>query len=321
MKIVVYEHFTSGALQGDDLPAELAAEGDAMLQAMVGDMLQNTPLQPLIMRDSRLLPVEHTENHSIQNIDQHQALWQRLLANENYFLLIAPETDGILQQLAEAVIAAGKTLLGSLPSAIALSSDKLRCSQLLQQHQLATIATQGADDWLRKADFNDAVVCKPNDGAGCVDTYYFQESNRAREYLLGLSMSQRQQQIVQPFLSGKAMSLSLLIDKQARILSLNQQTITINQQITYQGSIVGVAYPAEFSKAQAQLLADNLLLALPGLSGFIGVDIILCEEKALIVDVNPRLTTSFNQLTQSGISPATMLYQSLNKPLTGSFYG
>lgn len=321
MKIVVYEHFTSGALQGDDLPAELAAEGDAMLQAMVGDMLQNTPFQPLIMRDSRLLPVEHTENHSIKNIDQHQTLWQQLLADENYFLLIAPETDGILQQLAEAVVAAGKLLLGSLPSAIALSSDKLRCSQLLQQHQLPTIATQGADDWLRQPDFNDAIVCKPNDGAGCINTYYFQESNRAREYLLALSVSHRQQQIVQPYVAGKAMSLSLFIDKQVRILSLNQQTITINQQITYQGSVVDVPYPAAFSKVQAQLLADNLLLALPGLSGFVGIDIILFDEKALIVDINPRLTTSFNQLTQSGRSPAAMLYQSLNKAVTGTLYG
>ena len=321
MKIVVYEHFTSGALQGDDLPAELAAEGDAMLQAIVADMLQNTPLQPLILRDSRLSPVADCDNRLIKNSDQYQTLWPQLLADENYFLLIAPEMGGILQQLAEAVLAAGKILLGSSPAAIALCSDKLRCGQFLQQHDLPTIHSQHTADWLNQPAFDGAVVCKPNDGAGCVDTYYFQESHSARQYLLNLPVSQRQQQIVQPYITGKAMSLSLFIDKQAQILSLNQQTITINKQIHYQGSVVDVPYPATFSKAQAQLLVDDLLLALPVLSGFVGVDIIISDEKTLIVDINPRLTTSFNQLTQSGLSPAGLLYQSLIQSATGSVYG
>ena len=33
--------------------------------------------------------------------------------------------------------------------------------------------------------------------------------------------------------------------------------------------------------------------ALPGLRGYIGVDVILTESEAVVIEVNPRLTTSY----------------------------
>jgi predicted ATP-grasp superfamily ATP-dependent carboligase len=313
MKIVVYEHFTSGALQGGELPAELAAEGDAMLQAMVSDMLDNTPFQPLVIRDSRLPPVKQVDNLLVDTAARYQQIWQQCLAEQDGFLLIAPETDGVLQQLAEAVLAADKTLLGAAPVAIAYCSDKLRCYEWLRQQQIPTIDTQLADDWLRQPAFNTSVVCKPRDGAGCVDTYYFVGSQAAQVYLQQLTKQHRQQQIVQPFIDGLPMSLSLFIDEQVQILSLNQQVLQLDKRITYHGSTVAVPFPDTFSAEQAQALAERLLKALPGLWGFIGIDILISQQQAVVVDINPRLTTSFNQLTDKGLSPAALLYQSLNK--------
>ena len=34
-------------------------------------------------------------------------------------------------------------------------------------------------------------------------------------------------------------------------------------------------------------------MSLPGLRGYIGIDFVLTEGKPFVVDVNPRLTTSF----------------------------
>ncbi|MEX0615796.1 MAG: ATP-grasp domain-containing protein [Methylophaga sp.] len=313
MKIVVYEHFTSGALQGQALPAELAREGDAMLRAIVEDMLTNTAFKPIILRDNRLADLSGAQNLPIANSKQYQQIWQQCLSNETLFLLIAPETDGILQQLAEAVLEAGKTLLGSSPDAIALCSDKLRCSQFLQQHNLPTVETQSADDWLNQPLFTGPIVCKPNDGTGCVETYYFDETHYAAAYLQKMSDNKRRQQIVQPFYDAQAMSLSLFIGQSVQILSLNQQLMNIDQQFSYHGSQVGVPYPATFGHAQAQTLVDQLWLAMPGLSGFVGVDMLIDEQQARIIEINPRLTTSFNQLQQTGLSPAALLYQSFGK--------
>lgn len=311
MKIVVYEHLTSGALQGQTLPAELACEGDAMLRAIVEDMLAHSPFKPIILRDNRLAYLSGAQNLPIANDEQYQQIWQQCLSNETLFLLIAPETDGVLQQLAEAVLNAGKTLLGSSPEAIAVCSDKLRCSQFLQQHSLPTVETQNAGDWLNQPVFTGPIVCKPNDGAGCVETYYFAKAIHAAAYLQEMPENKRRQHIAQPFCEGQAMSLSLFIDRNVQILSLNQQLINIDQQFSYHGSQVGVPYPVIFNHEEAQILVDQLLLAMPGLSGFIGIDILIGEQQVRIIDINPRLTSSFNQLQQTGLSTATLLYQSL----------
>lgn len=311
MKIIVYEHFTSGVLQDQALPAELADEGDAMLRAMVSDMLANSLFQPIVLRDTRLAALPGAHNLSIAHKTQYQQVWQQCLRNETLFLLIAPETDGILQQLAETVLDAGKTLLGSSPEVVAICSDKLRCSQFLRQHSLPTVETQRAGDWLNQPAFTGSVVCKPNDGAGCIDTFYFANENLAAAYLHSLSTEKRNQQIVQPFIAAQAMSLSLFIDTSVQILSLNQQLIDIGQQFSYQGSKIAVSYPKTFSQAQAQLLVNQLMQIMPGLSGFIGIDLLVDEHQVWIVDINPRLTSSFNQLPQTGLSPAALLYQSI----------
>lgn len=311
MKIVVYEHFTSGALQDQALPAELANEGDGMLRAMVNDMLANSLFQPIVLRDTRLAALPGAHNLLIANKTQYQQVWQQCLRNETLFLLIAPETDGILQYLAEAVLDAGKTLLGSSPEVIAICSDKLNCSQFLQQHGLPTVETQRAEDWLNQPLFIGPIVCKPSDGAGCVDTFYFADENLTTAYLQILSAEKRGRQIVQPFIAAQAMSLSLFIDRNVQILSLNQQLIDVDQQFSYQGAKIALPYPDTFRQTQAQLLVDQLRQLMPGLSGFIGIDILLNQHQVWIVDINPRLTSSFNQLPQIGLSPAVLLYQSI----------
>lgn len=323
MKIVVYEHFTSGAMSGQDLPVELAAEGDAMLQAMVADMLYHTAFQPVIMRDHRLPLVADIINISVNDSGQYQQIWQHCLDNEALFLLIAPETGGVLQQLAEQVLAAGKTLLGCTPDAIDLCSDKLRCNHFLQQYDLPVIPSQSALQWLAQPAFSTPLICKPRDGAGCVATYRFTENSMANAHLKNVS-TQPAQQIVQPFVSGEAMSLSVFVDGAKRqILSLNQQMLDVqNSQLNYQGSIVAVPYPANFSQIEAQQLLDKLCEALPGLWGFAGIDLIVSPTTVVIVDINPRLTTSFNQLvTATGISAAKLLYQAIAKQSPARLYG
>lgn len=317
MKIVVYEHFTSGALSGQDLPVELANEGNAMLHAIVSDMYANTAFEPIILRDERLPNLLGAHNLSIGTRAQYQKIWEKCLHSETLFLLIAPETDGILQQLAEAVISSGKILVGSSTEAIAICSNKLRCSQFLHQNNLPTIATQTAEGWLKDPAFNRPLVCKPNYGAGCVDTYFFADAEAARAYLQQLPLELRQQQIVQPFITAQAMSFSLFIDQRAQILSLNQQIIGFDQQLSYKGSNIFVSYPQIFSQAQGQVLINQLLMAMPGLSGFVGIDILIDEQAVWIVDINPRLTSSFNQLQSKGLSPATLLHQSLSQKVKG----
>jgi predicted ATP-grasp superfamily ATP-dependent carboligase len=54
-----------------------------------------------------------------------------------------------------------------------------------------------------------------------------------------------------------------------------------------------------FTLEQAQQLAQQIHLAIPGLWGHIGIDLILIKDTAYVVDINPRLTSSYIALSES----------------------
>ena len=68
-----------------------------------------------------------------------------------------------------------------------------------------------------------------------------------------------------------------------------QQFDIIKQQ--YQLSKIIVNYPSELSAYQD--LVDNIAHALPELWGYVGIDLIETSEQLLVLEINPRLTTSF----------------------------
>ncbi|MCX4189929.1 ATP-grasp domain-containing protein [Methylophaga sp. OBS3] len=311
MKIVVYEYFTSGALLNRDFSSELAHEGDEMLQAVINDMLSNTSFQPTVIRDARLPPLNNINNIRVDSVSAYQQAWQQCLEEETRFLLIAPETEGVLASLATQVLNAGRQLLGTSPKTTALCTNKLECSQKLASTDISTIPTQTAENWLAQPAFLGALICKPIDGAGCVDTYLFESEIAAAHYLHQCSHHQRQTIIVQPFISGTPMSLSVFFADKPHILSCNQQIITGNNQLTYEGSIVNLPFPNALTKVQATTMLTKLRSLLPELWGFVGVDLIVNEDEYWIVDINPRLTTSFNQLSQLETSPAQRLFNAL----------
>ena len=67
------------------------------------------------------------------------------------------------------------------------------------------------------------------------------------------------------------------------------------------------------SRETLQSVADIIAHALPGLWGFVGVDLIL-DPQPRVLEINPRLTTSYVGLREAyGINPATWLLTLLNK--------
>jgi predicted ATP-grasp superfamily ATP-dependent carboligase len=117
----------------------------------------------------------------------------------------------------------------------------------------------------------------------------------------------RQTHVVQPYIQGDAASLSVLArDGVARVLSCNRQNVTVEDgYFRYHGSVVG--------GLQARLrafapVAAGIAEAIPGLWGYIGIDLIDGPSGPLVVDVNPRLTTSYVGLAAAiGGNPASMV--------------
>jgi predicted ATP-grasp superfamily ATP-dependent carboligase len=230
-------------------------------------------------------------------------------------LVIAPETDHVLLNIARQVQQAQKQWLGCDQPAITVCGDKLQCWHLLEQHNIQTPVTQSAEAWLLNPVTTSLQwVIKPVDGAGCEDTYLL-GTRQTREQLAAFSLAERQQFIVQPYISGQTLSLSLFIsDNDIDLLSINAQIMTQHQQqlkLTH----CQVNLDHLLSPAVAIALAGRIHDTMPGLWGFVGIDLIKTADQLWVIDINPRLTSSYAEAEMRQYhNPALALHTYLTQP-------
>ena len=292
LKIFVFEYVTGGGLYREPLPPSLVGEGELMLLALLSDLSTHPGVELLTMRDARL-PALNFPVASVAPAPDFEASWAACLAASDAVWLIAPETGGVLERLSAMVVAAGKRLLGCLPDAVAVTASKYATSRWLGNFGLPVVKTFRPSESLPE---QPSWVAKPDDGAGCSDTRHFSCQTDMRRWLAeGDRMATH---IVQPALSGEAASLSMLcLDGRAWLLSCNRQIIALQDGVySYHGSVLnGMAQHWQNFSA----LADGVALALPGLAGYIGVDLMVMEDDITVLEINPRLTTSYAGLRQA----------------------
>lgn len=316
MKIFVYEHITSGALCEQNLPESLAKEGEMMLMAILNDLKTVSGIELIILRDARI--VQH--NFTGWNIDQYcnvsdQNDFDRRLTQcinkADAVLAIAPETNGGLATIQQKIIDMNKIVLGCHPDAIRIATDKLLSAEKMAEAGLAYPTTILATDWLTAGFISkDGYIIKPRDGAGCTDTLYFQDNQALKEWLVDKTADDLDFLLVQNYIKGTPASLSILItDHDISVLATNRQLITIEgQQLVFSGCIVNDIDHKLLTITQAQAIAETICKLIPGLWGFIGIDIILRQSDQVIIDINPRLTTSYVGLHASiATNPAELL--------------
>lgn len=316
MKVFVYEHITSGALINEPLPASLAHEGNKMLSAIVHDMALLSDIDLIILRDARLEPlsdvIKHPRHHCF-TIDNNHTFQQHYISsvnNADAVLIIAPETDGCLQNLQQSVLNQHKYLLGCQPIATHICTDKFICHQQLMTNHVLTPYTLPANNWsLNPFNSPSGFIVKPRDGAGCIDTLFFAEYSELDTWLTSTAIID-DKMIIQPYLEGQTLSLTVLIGHHdCHVLAVNQQYIKReNGQFSFHGCNVNGITEAQFSLSNAVALTQSIHRAIPGLWGFVGIDLIVTNNDAYIVDINPRLTTAYVGLHKSlNLNPIELL--------------
>ncbi len=326
MKLFVYEHITSGALISEPLPVSLSHEGNNMLVALINDLFQLPNIELIILRDARLIPLPDVINyhqcHTIHSPEDFQRCYALALDDADAMLPIAPETDNTLSSIQQSVLDNNKQLLASRPATSELCSDKYRCYQHLSLHSLATPPTYLASEWSHNVlSSATGYIIKPRDGAGCVDTLYFPYAS-GLEVWLATQSTALDTLIIQPYIEGHHISLNLLCsDDDCMVLAINEQHIKKkDDQLFFSGSTVNGAGENILTFPDASDIAKQVYQAVPGLWGFIGIDLIVTENAILIVDINPRLTSSYiglaNSLTHN---PSELLFSMIEHntlPLT-----
>lgn len=305
MKIFVCEFITSGGLYRAPLPLGLLREGLAMRDALLDDLIQLSDVEVLCCHDPRA----GGPAYSVPLEREAAPLWRKMALAADAVWAIAPETAGALHGLAELATGLNRRWIGSTADAIALASSKLATCRALQAAGIRCVPTEAAAAWLQMADTapRGRWVVKPDDGAGCEDTVCLDNTRALLEWL-----RQREPRgwVVQPFCDVEAASLSMLCrDGEAWLLSCNRQTVVLESgRFSYRGGVVN-GLRAHWPLFEA--LARRIARALPGLAGYVGVDLLLEDgdpPRLTVLEINPRLTTSYIGLRRAiTINPAGLV--------------
>lgn len=318
-RVLVYEYFSGGGFAGTALPGSIAAEALAMLWALLADFRGWGAVHTVTVLDPRFenyvpgldrntLPADEV---LCTTPDAGRGAFLAALDRCDAALVVAPETDGILSGLSAEVESSGKTLLGSGSSAVELTGDKETCGGILENARLPTPRTATIDiDSLDKAvsPGDLPVVVKPADGVGaggvCLVCSPCDAAEAAAHIRRATSCGKA---LIQPYVEGIHASVSLLaVQGASAVLSLNRQLISPGMPFRYHGSVV----PFEHEKAPlAAELACEAVRLFEGLRGYVGVDIVIAKDSVQLIEINPRLTTSYIGLRQAArVNPAMMIY-------------
>lgn len=134
-------------------------------------------------------------------------------------------------------------------------------------------------------------VVKPDDGAGAAHTRLAGSPAQAQALTLA-----RPGDVIEPWVEGEALSVSLLAGRAPRVLAVNRQRIEIDAHATVAFRGVEVAALA-LGDARAAALAGTALAvagAVPGLAGFVGIDCVWhAQQGPVVIEVNPRTTSAY----------------------------
>ncbi len=231
--------------------------------------------------------------------DPH-SIFLSLLKRCDAALITAPETNGILSELTSYAEKAGKVLLSSSASSAALAGNKAACSQIFSGAGLPhpeTRVTSFASSPQVAGQMGFPLIAKPIDGVGSEGVCKANDVSDLSSILQTVRRAtSHKEMLIQSFVDGIPASVSLLVAQGKTLpLSLNYQLVDACLPFAYRGSRVPFDHQAG---GFAMELACAAAKAIPGLKGYVGVDLVLQEEGAQLIEINPRLTTSYIGLRQ-----------------------
>jgi predicted ATP-grasp superfamily ATP-dependent carboligase len=287
MRLFAYEIVCAGGL--GHAHDSLRAEGMAMLAAVAVDFAAaGANVSTLLTPRCPEIPGVRCEHGRVADERRN---FDRLVADADAVLVIAPEFDDHLLRRSERVLELGRPLLGCSPDAVRLAGDKLALARRWRTQGVPTPATEPAT--LTPAARYPAVL-KPRHGAGSIATRLVQ-SRDEWPAAWAESADEMPDLIVQPHHPGRAASIAFLVGDGTMVpLEPAEQILSADGRFSY----LGGRFPLSDDEAdRARHLGRRALAGIDGLAGYVGVDLVLGESD-WVIEVNPRLTTSYVGLRQ-----------------------
>ena len=294
-RVFVYESLSGGADTGGEAAGELLAMGQAMRDAVVADLLAlqtyhvSVATCKLAAAPAPLArPVTPHDGESAAHFVRRQA------GAHDLAWVIAPETDGLLAALHPCV--EPRRWLGCDLPAIEVATSK--------HATLAALAAAGIATPLAFKDSPevDRWVVKPDDGAGALATRVHR--GRAAAWAdWRVRAAAGEHAVMEPWIEGCALSLSLMCGpRQAKLLCVNQQQLHVDAQgwLSFRGVQANAVPPADARYGALAALAAQVHGAIPGLRGFVGIDLVWhARIGPVVIEVNPRVTCAYVGLSST----------------------
>ncbi len=319
--VLVYEFYAGGGCPEGNLAPGLASEALGMLWAILADFNRWGAVRTISVLDPRFEEQIPNLNRATLPADEvvcaspgdYETLYLSLLRRCDAVMIIAPETNGILKKLTAHAESAGIPVLGSSSAAVAVAGNKESCNRIFRGGKLPIPESHAAGfaSARRIAErMRLPLVMKPLDGVGCrgvcrIDSF----SEIPAALALIRRVTRRRQILLQPLLRGIHASVSLLIaGNRCLPLSLNRQLIENGSVFRYGGSEVPLDHAAGEYALELARMAASLI---PGIKGYAGIDLVLKDRSAWLIEINPRLTTSYIALRRvAGINLAQAIWES-----------
>jgi tyramine---L-glutamate ligase len=292
MRHFLFEFITGGGLSGQALSENLIGEGEVMIQTLLNELSELDGSDISLSRDSRLALFENNVKQYVVDENINEKL-PGFIKESNVSWLIAPETDDCLEKYAALFVKHGQLYIGSSPEAIKLTASKYITNTTLSDKGIKVVETRRASESL--PDSNSGWIVKPDDGVGAEETYLIDDINSLSALL---NNENAKRMIVQPYIQGQHMSMSLLVfNGDVQLLACNRQYIEIKDNVIKLKGI-GVNECLSF-KDEMLVLAKKIVSTISGLAGYVGVDLIEVDGELFVLEVNPRFTTAYAGISES----------------------
>lgn len=274
------------------------ATGDAAPFAPADDSAATLPSAPtLLCEPSRPRRPSRCTALRVPAGESPIAFLARLAPAFDRVWVVAPETDGVLADLCRVV--GPRRWVGCSEDAIVRCSSKRATRDALAAHGIAVPAAWQPGKGEPPAD--GAWIVKPDDGAGTQDT------RRHTHFVDALGDFETRQQAgrsatLEQWVAGEPLSLSLLCrSDRTELLCINRQRIelAVDGTLSYHGVDPDIEPIGSHCGRQLAELACRIRAAMPGLAGFVGVDVVWTPEgRPVVIEINPRQTCAYVGLSR-----------------------